>query len=139
MGYWLLKHRTPKTLVWGWSHETIKDISKTNKVGQFLTQRYQPTVNWGMFSKTGKFFLFDSYGISKEKAPSRIFIHICLTNKSSQSIGSTRTAPRIFLKLMKPVLSSLRKRGHQVMNYLDDFLLVCDTTKMQSSIHGIFY
>ena len=28
---------------------------------------------------------------------------------------------------MKPVLSSLRKKGHQVMNYLDDFFLVGDT------------
>ena len=29
-------------------------------------------------------------------------------------------------KLMKPVLSSVRKKGHQVMNYLDDFFLVAD-------------
>ena len=28
---------------------------------------------------------------------------------------------------MKPVLSSLRKKGHQVMNYLDDFFLVGHT------------
>ena len=28
---------------------------------------------------------------------------------------------------MKPVLPSLRKKGHQVMNYLDDFSLVGDT------------
>ena len=28
---------------------------------------------------------------------------------------------------MKPVLSSLRKKGHQVMNYLDHFFLVGDT------------
>ena len=33
-------------------------------------------------------------------------------------------APRIFAKLMKPVLSFLRKKGHQVMNYLDDSFLV---------------
>ena len=36
-------------------------------------------------------------------------------------------APGIFAKLMKPVLSSLRKKGHQVMNYLDGFFLVGDT------------
>ena len=35
-------------------------------------------------------------------------------------------ARRIFTKLMKPV-SSLRKKGHQVMNYLDDFFLVGNT------------
>ena len=34
--------------------------------------------------------------------------------------------PRIFTKHMKPILSSLRKKGHRVMNYLDDFLLVGD-------------
>ena len=32
--------------------------------------------------------------------------------------------PRISTKLMKPLLLSLRKKGHQVMNYLDDFFLV---------------
>ena len=36
-------------------------------------------------------------------------------------------APRIFTKLMKPVLSSLSEKGHQVMNYSDDFFLVDDT------------
>ena len=28
---------------------------------------------------------------------------------------------------MKPVLPFLSKKGHQIMNYLDDFFLVCDT------------
>ena len=46
--------------------------------------------------------------------------YVCLPN------GLLHT-PRIFTKLMKPVLSSLRKKGHQVMNYLDDFFLVGDT------------
>ena len=36
-------------------------------------------------------------------------------------------ALRIFTKLMKPVLPFLNKKGHQVMNYLDDFFLVGDT------------
>ena len=36
-------------------------------------------------------------------------------------------ALRIFTKLMKPVLPFLSKKGHQVMNYLDDFFLVGDT------------
>ena len=38
-------------------------------------------------------------------------------------------AKRIFTKLMKSVSSSLRKMGHQVMNYLDDFFLVGDTSE----------
>ena len=46
--------------------------------------------------------------------------YACLPNGLS-------TAPRIFTKLMKPVLPSLRKKGHQVMNYFDDFFLVGDT------------
>ena len=46
--------------------------------------------------------------------------YICLPNSFSP-------APRIFTKLMKPVLSSLRKKGHQVMNSLDDFFLLGDT------------
>ena len=36
------------------------------------------------------------------------------------------TTPRIFTNLMKPVLSFVRKKGHQVTNYLDDFFLVGD-------------
>ena len=31
---------------------------------------------------------------------------------------------------MKPVLSSLRKKGRQVMNYLNDFFLVGDTLEV---------
>ena len=46
--------------------------------------------------------------------------YVCLPNGLSH-------APRIFTKLMKPVLSSLRKKGHQFMNYLDDFFLEGDT------------
>ena len=38
-----------------------------------------------MFTKTGKPFLF------KEESPGRMFNHIRLTNKGTQSIGSTRT------------------------------------------------
>ena len=45
--------------------------------------------------------------------------HVCLPNGFS-------TAPRIFTKLMKLVLFFLRKKGQQVMNYLDDFFLVGD-------------
>ncbi len=36
-------------------------------------------------------------------------------------------APRIFTKLMKPPLSSIRKQGHTILGYLDDFLLIGDT------------
>ena len=36
-------------------------------------------------------------------------------------------APRIFTKIMKPILSALRKKGHQLMNYLDDIFIVGET------------
>ena len=46
--------------------------------------------------------------------------YVCLPNGLSPT-------PRIFTKLMKLVLSSLRKKGDQVKNYFDDFFLVEDT------------
>ena len=45
--------------------------------------------------------------------------YVCLPNGLSAT-------PRIFAKLMKPGSSSLRMKGHQVMNYLDNFFLVGD-------------
>ena len=59
-----------------------------------------------------KYLMFQFEGIK--------YIYLCRPN------GLLPT-PRIFNKLMKPALSSLRKKGHQVMNYLDDFILVGDT------------
>ena len=52
----------PKLLFGDDLPKTIKDISETNKVGQCLTQRYQPTLKREMFTKTGKPFLFKSLG-----------------------------------------------------------------------------
>ena len=40
--------------------KTIKDMSETNKVGQSLTQKYQPMLKRELFTKTGKLFLFKS-------------------------------------------------------------------------------
>jgi len=37
------------------------------------------------------------------------------------------TAPRIFTKLMKPVLGILRSQGHRVVGYLDDLLMLGNT------------
>ena len=59
-----------------------------------------------------KYLMFQFEGIR--------YKYVCLQNGLS-------LAPTIFIKLMKPVLSSLRKEEHQVMNYLDDFFLVGDT------------
>ena len=43
--------------------------------------------------------------------------------------------PRISTKLMKPLLPSLRKKGHQVVNYLDDFFLVgCTFEKCKDAV-----
>ena len=36
-------------------------------------------------------------------------------------------ASSIFTKIMKPILSALRKKGHQLMNYLDDIFIVGET------------
>ena len=50
----------------------------------------------------------------------QLYKYVCLPNGLS-------SAPRIFTKLMKPVFSALRKKGHQIMGYLDDSILMGDT------------
>lgn len=50
----------------------------------------------------------------------QLYKYACLPN------GLT-SAPRIFTKLLKPVICALRKQGHQIMGYLDDTLLMGDT------------
>lgn len=37
------------------------------------------------------------------------------------------SAPRIFTQLLKPVFSTLRKRGHVNIAYIDDSMLVSKT------------
>ena len=37
------------------------------------------------------------------------------------------TAPRLFTKILKPVLSNLRKQGHTVIGYLDDTLIIANS------------
>ena len=61
-----------------------------------------------MASVDQKYLMFQFEGIR--------YIYVCLPNGLPPS-------PRTFTELMKPVLSSLRKKGHQVMNYLDNFLV----------------
>ena len=50
----------------------------------------------------------------------QLYKYMCLPNGLS-------SAPRIFTKLMEPVFSALRKKGHQIMGYLDDSFLMGDT------------
>ena len=38
------------------------------------------------------------------------------------------TAPRLFTKLLKPVLATLRRQNHTVMAYLDDILIIGHTS-----------
>ena len=45
--------------------------------------------------------------------------YVCMPNGLS-------SGPRIFTKLLKQVLSTLREQGHEGMNYQDDFFLVGD-------------
>ena len=49
--------------------KTIKDISEKNKVGQSLTQRYQPALKRELFTKTGKPFLFKNRGYQQRQRP----------------------------------------------------------------------
>ena len=49
-----------------------------------------------------------------------LYKHTCLPNDLS-------SAPGIFTKILKPVLSALRKEGHQIMGYPDDTFLMGDT------------
>ena len=65
--------------------KTIKDISETNKVGHYLTPRYQPTL------KREAPFNSKAGVISKEEGLDKTFNHIRLTNKGTQSIGSIKT------------------------------------------------
>ena len=81
----------PKLLFGDDLPKTIKDISETNKVGQSLTQRYQPALKRKTFMKPGSLFYPKAGVTSKEEGPGRMFNHIHLTNKGSQSIDSTRT------------------------------------------------
>ena len=59
----------PKLLFGDDLPKTIKDISETNKVGQSLTQRYQPALKWEAFIKTGKPFLSKGRGYQQRGRP----------------------------------------------------------------------
>ena len=50
----------------------------------------------------------------------QLYKYACLPNR-------LLSAPRTFTKLIEPVLSALRKKGHQIMGYLDDSCLMGDT------------
>ena len=39
------------------------------------------------------------------------------------------TAPRVFIKLIKPIAAYLRKRGIRIIVYLDDFLILGSSIK----------
>ena len=49
-----------------------------------------------------------------------LFQYTCLPN-------GLASAPRMFTKLMKPVYATLRERGHIILGYIDDCLLVGNT------------
>ena len=50
----------------------------------------------------------------------KFYKYACLPNGVTSS-------PRIFTKIMKSVLSTLRKLGYNLMNYLDDIFICGDT------------
>ena len=46
------------------------------------------------------------------------------------------SAPRVFTKLLKPVLATLRKKGIVIISYIDDSLLFADTREdLEAAIH----
>ena len=51
------------------------------------------------------------------KYEGQLYKYVCLPNGLS-------SAPIMFTKLLKPVSSTLRKKEHQIMGYLDDSFLV---------------
>ena len=55
----------------------------------------------------------------------QLYKYVCLPNGLSSA--PPPPPPRIFTRLMKPVFSALRKKGHQIMGYLDDSFLMGDT------------
>lgn len=52
-----------------------------------------------------------------------VYEFTCLPNGLS-------SAPRVFTKLMKPVYASLRSRGNQLVGYIDDILLLADSSEV---------
>ena len=59
----------PKLLFGDDLTKRINDISETNKVGQSLTQRYQPALKRKTFTKTGKLFLSKIWGYQQRGRP----------------------------------------------------------------------
>ena len=59
-----------------------------------------------------KYFLFQFVG--------NLYKYTSLPNSAS-------SFPRIFTKILKPVIPALRKGGYQIMGYLDDIFLMGDT------------
>ena len=73
-----------------------------------------------------KYLMFQFEGIR--------YKYVCLPNGLSP-------APRIFTKLMKPVLSSLRKKGTKLLiTWMTSswWVILLKSAKMQSSIHVIY-
>ena len=44
------------------------------------------------------------------------------------------SAPRVFTKLMKPVLAVLRFKGYRIVRYIDDILLIAETPDKLSQV-----
>ena len=75
----------PKLLFGDDLPKTIKDISETNKVGQSLTQWYQPVLKRETFTKTGKPFLFQKPWLpAKKKAPAECSTISILPTKAAK-------------------------------------------------------
>jgi hypothetical protein len=67
----------------------------------------------------GRIKIFD---INSSRVPESSTFSITLTNNNGLA-----SAPRIFTKIMKPVFSTLRKKGQANVSYIDDSLVVSRT------------
>ena len=78
----------------------------------------------------GSIDLKDAYFSVNIREDSRRFFRFRFNNILYQFIGlpqGYKDSPRIFTKLMLPVLAKLRKKGHKLVGYIDDFCVKADS------------
>ena len=78
----------------------------------------------------GSIDLKDAYFSINIREKSRKFFRFRFNNILYQFIGlpqGYKDSPRIFTKVMLPVLKTLREKGHKLVGYIDDFCVKADT------------
>ena len=78
----------------------------------------------------GSIDLKDAYFSVNIREESKKFFRFRFNNILYQFIGlpqGYKDSPRIFTKVMLPVLKTLREKGHKLVGYIDDFCVKADT------------